>query len=151
MSKKHKDINDAQVLALLRVRKMRLKLEMDRVDMAIKAFENIKEIDPLDAAIYEVEEQEGPLITDELAESILMYNPKLTTEKKIEYALRHLISAEASQIAEFLIRVDGHIKGVYAFNNNITYTASRMYKLGKIGANKVGKRNVYFLFKPPVS
>ena len=143
MSRKHISITDKQVLSELRLRRLRLKVELERVDLAIKAFENIKEIDPLDAVIYEVEEMET---SEEIAVSILMYNPRMSTEKKILYVLERLgRPANVQDITEYLVRVDGHIKNVAALFNNVTYVASRMYKSGKIDADKEGRKNLYYL------
>lgn len=147
MYKKPKDITDAQVLAQLKVRRLRLKAELERVEMAIRAFEDIKDIDPLDMAIYEAEDLESPsTIQEDLAVSILMYNPKMSAEKKILYVLGRIGKpSTAQEITEYLVKVDGHIKHVELVFNNITYVASRMYKSGKLLANRVGKKNLYYL------
>jgi hypothetical protein len=146
MASTYKDVTDAQVLTQLKRRKVKLQLELERVEIAIRAFETNITIDLLDAAVYEVEEQtDTTIIQDDLAMSILMYNPRLTAEKKIEYALSKIGSADADQISSYLVRIDGHVKNADRFYNNITYVASRMYKAGKLSAEKVGKRNVYRL------
>jgi len=148
MKVKIRDITDTQVLKQLRTRRVRLQMELERVNLAIKAFEDIKDIDPLDAVLYDLDEEDLNVAKEvDLAEAILMYNPKMTAEKKIEYALRQLKTAEANEIAEYLLKVDGHIKDATKFFNNITYVASRMYKIGKLGADKAGKKNRYKLLK----
>lgn len=146
MSNKLKDISDTQVLAQLRSRKLRLQLELERVDIAIRAFENIKDIDPLDAAIYELDEAESVIsVQDELATAILLYNPKMTAEKKIEYALKQIGTGNTHEITEYLLRVDGHVTDVTRLFNNVTFVASRMYRAGRLGVDKVGNKNRYKL------
>lgn len=146
MANKHKDISDAQVLGQLRTRKLRLQLELERVIIAIKAFENIQDIDPLDAALYsdEIVIDTAPL-QDDIARSILMYNPKMTAEKKIEFTLRNIESGDTHDITEYILRVDGHIKDVTRLFNNITFVCSRMLNSGRLLAEKHGKRNVFRL------
>jgi hypothetical protein len=143
-----RDISDAQVLKELRLRKVRLKMELDRVEIAIKAFENIKDVDPLDVAIYELDDVGNYNdIKDDLTKSILLYNPKMTAEKKILYALNHIEKGDASDITEYILKVDGHIKNTDKLFNNITYVASKMYCNGKLDAERVGKKNKYLLLK----
>ncbi|MES2428609.1 MAG: hypothetical protein V4560_16625 [Bacteroidota bacterium] len=147
MAASKKDITDAQVLAQLRTRKLRLQLELERVNIAIRAFENIKDIDPLDAIVFELED---PLsdnfgVDDTLAKSILMYNPKMSMEKKILYVLEEIGNGDAHAITEYLLKVDGHIKDTVKLFNSVTYSASRMYKTGKLNVSKEGKKNVYKL------
>lgn len=141
-----KSISDSQVLVQLRLRKLRLQLELERVDAAIRAFENIKDIDPLDAVLYsdEIEIDTTP-IQDEMARAILLYNPKMTAEKKIEFALKAIESGDTHDITEYILRVDGHIKDTTRLFNNITFVASRMLNSGKLVAEKFGKRNVFKL------
>jgi len=141
---KQKNITDAQVLAQLKSRKVRLQIELERVNIAIKAFERVKEIDPLDAIVYEIDElQDSTGIQNDLAVAILMYNPAMTAEKKILYALDNIKSGTAEDISDYIIRVDGHIKNTNKVYNRITYVASRMYKAGRLEVEKQGNKNIY--------
>jgi hypothetical protein len=138
-------LSDAQVLAQLKVRRVKLKMELDRIEVAIKAFENIdvEAINMLDALPYMVEDIQ---VDDEFAEALLMYNPKDTIEKKIIYILGKIKSGSASDIAEYLLRIDGHIKDTSRVYSRITYVASRMFRTGKITAERTRKKNIYRLW-----
>lgn len=77
------DITDVQVLRQLKMRKIKLKMELDRVEIAIRAFTDLdeKKIEMLEAAPYMLDE----IYTaddDEIAQAILMYNPKDSYQKK---------------------------------------------------------------------
>lgn len=137
-------MTDAQVLEQLKLRKIRLKIELERVELAIRAFEKIKTIDPLDFAAYSADDLELQ-VDEDLSASILMYNPSLSVEKKIHYALSQIGRGTAKEITAYLIRVDGHIKNAKEFHERITYLTSRLYRLGNINAEKDGKRNIYYL------
>ncbi|MGZ3874403.1 MAG: hypothetical protein ACXVJD_15890, partial [Mucilaginibacter sp.] len=79
------ELTDAQVLAQLKVKRLQLKIQLERVEVAIKAFEKVGEIEYLDALPYLIE---GEIEVDEdLGEAILMYNPKDSVNKKILYVL----------------------------------------------------------------
>jgi len=134
------DISDAQVLAQLYRRKAKLSIELEKVNTAIKAFEDVDEnsLDELDIAPYTVEE-----ITDELAIATLMYNPKSTAEKKIQFALSKIGKGDATQITQYLLRIDNSTKDEKKLHDRVTYVASRMYKAGKLDAEKIGKKNIY--------
>jgi hypothetical protein len=140
-------MTDAEVLAQLKLRRIRLRIELDRVDKAILAFETIDHIEPLDILAYSVEDME---VTEEFATDILMYNPAWSVQRKIEYALVKLGKADARSLTEYLVRVDGHIKDSNMFHNRITYEASRLYKLNRIKAERQGKKNYYSLFPKEV-
>jgi hypothetical protein len=135
-------LTDAQVLTQLRSRRIRLKLELERVDIAIKAFESITDIDPLEALPYMVEDI---VVDDDLLMSHLMYNPTMSVEKKIQYVLEKIGEGDANAITTYLLRIDPHIKSTERMYERITYVASRMYKLGKIEAVRTGKKNIYKL------
>ncbi|MDB5117799.1 MAG: hypothetical protein JWQ79_3291 [Mucilaginibacter sp.] len=134
------ELTDAQVLEQLKYRKLRLQLEMENVDRAIKAFTNITEIDPLDAAIYMDEEI---VIDDDFGMALLSYNPKMSAQKKVLYALGRIKKGNARDIVDYIIRVDGHIKDTRKLSDRITWIASRMYKQGAIDAERIGRKNVY--------
>ncbi|QTE46019.1 hypothetical protein J3L21_11890 [Mucilaginibacter rubeus] len=131
------DLTDEQVLAQLKVRRVKLKMELDRVEVAIKAFENIGEINILDAMPYMMEDLE---VDEDLLISTLMYNPKMTAEKKVIFTLSKIGKGDASDITEYILRIDGHIKDTKRAFERITYVCSRMFKSGKITAERVGKR-----------
>jgi len=139
------ELSDAQVLAQLKIRRVKLKMELDRVEVAIKAFERIdmEAINMLDALPYMVEDI---TIDDDFANALLMYNPKDTMEKKIIYVLGKIGSGTASDIAEYLLRIDGHIKDTQRVYSRITYVASRMFRLGKITAEQISRKNHYKLW-----
>lgn len=131
---------DAQVLAQLYRRKAKLSIELERVNVAIQAFEEIDEnsLEELDVAPYMIEANK-----DEMAIATLMYNPKWTIEKKIIYVLSKINKGTVKQIVEYLIQIDRDEKDPQQLFENVTFKASRMYKAGKIDAEKEGKRNIY--------
>jgi hypothetical protein len=140
------EITDAQVLAQLKMRRVRLKIELERVELGIKAFEDVKEVEELDALPYIVESDE--IIDDEqLGIAKLMYNPRMSREKKILYVLSKIGQGDVHAIASYLIRIDSntHPSDTRQVYDRVTWVASRMYKLGKIDAFKDGKKNVYKL------
>lgn len=137
------ELTDAQVLAQLKMRRVQLKIQLERVEIAIKAFEKVGEIEYLDALPYLID---GEIeIDEELSKAMLMYNPKASVNKKIVYILSKIGEGDANDIAEYLLRIDGHIKNIDRVYNRITYVASRMYRTGVIDAVKRGKKNVYKL------
>ncbi len=137
---------DAQVLAQLRIKKTRLKIELERVELAIKAFEELPdELDELEVLPYMLDEI--PQSEDDLAVAILMYKPKASAEKKIQYVLSKIGSGDAKRITEYLLNIDKGIKDAEALHERITYVSSRMFRRGEINATKSGKRNVYSLKK----
>ncbi len=137
------DAQDKQILTQLKVKRVRLLVELERVEIAIKAFENIRDIDPLDALPYLMDEVEQDM--DELAVATLMYNPKMTAEKKILFVLGKIKRGTALDITEYLLRVDKDIKDGKALYERITYVSSRMFKFDKLAVSKDGKKNVYYL------
>jgi len=139
------ELTDAQVLAQLKVRRVKLKMELERVEIAIKAFENIdmEQVNMLDALPYMVEDI---TIDDDFANAVLMYNPNDTAERKILYVLDKIGSGTASDIVAYLFRVDGHIKDTERIYKRVTYVASRMFKSGKITAEQISRKNHYKLW-----
>ncbi|WP_426585289.1 hypothetical protein [Mucilaginibacter sp. R-33] len=136
------ELTDEQVLAQLKVRRVKLKMELERVEIAIKAFENIGEINVLDAMPYMMDDLE---VDEDLLISTLMYNPKMSAEKKVLFALSKIGKGDATDITEYILRVDGHIRDTKRAFERITYVSSRMFKAGKITAEREGKKNVYKL------
>ncbi|MDB5153048.1 MAG: hypothetical protein JWR54_1799 [Mucilaginibacter sp.] len=137
------DISEAQVLTQLRIKKARLLMELERVNVAIKAFEEIGEVDELDMLPYMMDEAiENP---DELAIATLMYQPKASAEKKIQFVLSKIGKGDAKEITKYLIKIDKDIKDAVALYERITYVASRMFRFGKLEAERSGKRNLYRL------
>jgi tetratricopeptide (TPR) repeat protein len=136
------ELTDTEVLAQLKTKRVRLLLELERVDTAIKAFEEVKEIDPWDAVRFD---DDITADTDELAIATLFYNPKTTVEKKIQFVLSKIGKGDARDITQYLIRIDKNVKDEKALHTRITYVASRLFNLNIIEAEKVGKKNVYRL------
>ncbi len=137
------ELTDAQVLQQLKMRKVKLSLELERVEIAIKAFQPVTAVEPLDAAPYLFDE-----ITpadDELAIATLMYNPHSSFEKKVQYVLSKINRGTATDITQYLLRIDKGIKDERALHTRITYVSSRLFKQKIILADKIGKKNVYFL------
>jgi hypothetical protein len=136
---------DAQVLAQLKKKKVRLKLELERVEIAIRAFEEIDEnnIDPLDEIRFD--EDIACNYKDELAIATLMYNPKSSYEKKIQFVLSKIGNGDAKEITEYITKIDKDIKDLQGLYERITYVSSRMSKTGKLNAVKSGKKNLYKL------
>ncbi|AMR31975.1 hypothetical protein A0256_11345 [Mucilaginibacter sp. PAMC 26640] len=139
------EMTDAQVLAQLKLRKLKLRMELDRVEMAIKAFENIKAISVLDALPYMVDDPDEIVFDDSVMEATLFYNPSMSAEKKVLYVLSKVQFGDAAAITEYILRIDGHVKHADRFYSRITYVCSRMFKAGKIVAEKQGKKNIYRL------
>lgn len=141
------ELTDAQVLAQLKMRRVRLKIELERVELAIKAFEDVKEVEELDALPYLIEYEELPIDTDEINVAKLMYNPRMSREKKVLYVLSKIGQGDVAAISNYLMRIDNttHPKAADKIFERITWVASRMYKAKKIGAIKQGKRNIYKL------
>lgn len=139
------ELSDEQVLAQLKLRRVRLKLELEKVNIAIRAFEDEdeKNLDFLEAAPYLIEEMSPD--NDEMAIATLMYNPRSSYQKKVMFVLSKLGEGDASDITQYLLRIDKKIKDHKALHERITYVASRMFNLNEITAHKVGKRNVYRL------
>lgn len=135
-------LTDAQVLTHLKSRRIKLKLELERVEIAIKAFEPIDHIDPLEIMPYMVDEI---MVDDDLLMSALMYNPTMSVEKKVLYVLGKIIEGDANAITTYLLRIDPHIKSTERTYERVTYVCSRMYKLGKLDAIRQGKKNIYKL------
>jgi hypothetical protein len=59
--------------------------------------------------------------------------------------LSKLGEGDVADIAEYIIRIDGHIKDEQRVYKRVTYVASRMFKTGVIDAVKSGKKNYYKL------
>jgi hypothetical protein len=137
------ELTDAQVLAQLKMRKVKLSLELERVNIAIKAFEEVKEIDPLDAAPYLFDEVTPA--DDELAIATLMYNPHSSFEKKVQYVLAKIGKGTAHDITQYLLRIDKGVKDERRLYSRITYVASRLFNQKIISAEVVGRKNVYAL------
>ncbi len=145
-------ITDTQVVAQLKLRRAKLKVELERVEIAIRAFQEVdeKNMDYLEAAPYLVEE----IITadnDEMAQAILLYNPRDSYNRKIKYALSKIGEGSATHITQYLLQIDRKIKEVNNFHQRITYSASRMYKQGEIAARQDGRINIYKLKTLPVT
>jgi hypothetical protein len=146
MKAQYKELSDAQVLTQLHYKRVRLQWQLDRVNIAIRAYEMPLEIDALEIAQYELEGIENNTeVDDDLTKAILLYNPKSSNEKKILFALNNIGSGDAYEITQYILKVDGHIKDANRLFDRVTYYASRMYKAGKLDVDKVGKKNRYRL------
>jgi hypothetical protein len=135
-------LTDAQVLTQLKGRRIKLKLELERVEIAIKAFERVDIIDPLEVLPYMVDDI---VVDDDLLMSHLMYNPTMSVEKKVLYVLGKIFEGDANAITTYLLRIDPHIKSTERTYERVTYVCSRMYRLGKLDAVRQGKKNIYKL------
>jgi hypothetical protein len=139
---------DAQVIAQLRLRKIKLIIEMERVDLAIKAFDQIDDLEELDLLPYSMEGVvDNTCDEDEIAIATLLYKPNDTIEKKIQFVLSKLGKGDVKAIAEYLCVIDKDIKDAKKLFDSITFKASRMYRVGKLSIEKYGKKNVYLLKK----
>ena len=138
------ELTDAQVLAQLRIRRIKLKMELDKVEIAIKAFErvDVESMNMLELLPYATDEID---VDEDFMQSVLIYNPKDSVEKKIVFILGKIGSGTAEDICEYLLRIDGHIKDGKRVFNRVTYVASRMFRLGQITADRAGRRNIYKL------
>jgi len=119
-------MTEKQVLTQLRLRKLKLTLELERVEIAIKAFEDID-------------------VTSLNEFDLLAYRSDMTNEDKILWALGKLKEATAMEISDYLIHMDATLTNRTRVINAITYSASRMFNTKKIEAKKVGTKNFYRL------
>ena len=139
-------MTDAQVLTQLKKKKVRLLMQLERVDVAIKAFQNIdvKEIESLELLAYD-----DDMDIDVEAESekdmrnYKQYNPRMTNEQKVFWALAKMGTATAVELSDFLMHQDESLKNRTLVVRAITYSTSRMFNAGKIEAEKRGYRNYY--------
>ncbi|MFB9842687.1 hypothetical protein [Mucilaginibacter ginsenosidivorans] len=134
------ELTDAQVLTQLRLRKIKLTLELERVDIAIKAFE---EVDVSGMNKFDLMAIDTDVDTDLAADK--RYSPTMTNEQKVLWALSKMKRATAVEISDYLIHTDPELKNRHRVITAITYTASRMFNAGKIGGEKVGTKNWYKL------
>jgi hypothetical protein len=143
------ELTDSQVLSQLRMKRVRLKIELERVELAIKAFEEVAEVEPLDALPYLMEDGEYKGDEEDLAITKLMYNARMGREQKVMYVLSKIKQGDVNDIANYLMKIDStiHPNERTAIHDRITWVASRMYKAKKIGAIKKGKKNIYKLLE----
>jgi len=141
------ELTDSQVLSQLKIKRATLKIELERVDIAIRAFEDIGELEELDVLPYMEQPEDFVQGDEELSVAKLMYNPRMSREKKVLYVLSKIRQGDISAIANYLMRVDTtiHPRETQAIFDRLTWVASRMYKAKKIGAYKEGKKNIYKL------
>jgi hypothetical protein len=142
------DISDSQVLSQLRKRRLKLTLEIERVDLAIKAFEEVQlnQNTSLELLAYDSETDEELLnMVDNDLKSLVMYHPKMKHEQKVYWALGQLKEGTAIEIADLIMHQDTTIKHRTAIVNAMSYTCSRLKMWGKIDMVKKGKLNYYRL------
>jgi len=72
-----------------------------------------------------------------------MYNPTMSMERKILYILDKIVSGDATAITTYLLRIDPNITNTDRIYERVTYVASRMYRAGKLDAERIGKKNKY--------
>jgi len=140
------ELTDAEVLSQLRKRKIKLTLELERVEIAIKAFEDVdvSGLSKFDLLAYDTD-LDTTVDADLKSEARERYNPEMTNEQKIIWALRLMKEATATEIADYLIHQDEGLKNRQRVVQAITFSASRMFKMGKIDADKRGTKNFYKL------
>ncbi len=141
------ELTEKEILSQLRLRKVKLTLELQRIELAIKAFEDVDinslnefDIMAVDADLH----SEFPHDSD-TEPKVLMYHEKMGYEDKILWTLGRLKTATASEITGYLMRYDSKPRNKTKFNQSITFTASRMYRLGKINAERRSRVNIYSL------
>lgn len=143
-----RELTDTQLLTQLKKRKVRLLMEMERVDMAIRAFERAdeNELNSLDILAYNPDidiPTEDEVNTD--LKTFKQYSPNMHNEQKVFWALEKMVEATAMEMADFLMHQDSTLKHRTLVVRGVTYTASRMFNLGKIKARKKGNINLYRL------
>jgi hypothetical protein len=138
------DLTDKQVLTQLRLKKLRLTLELERVEIAIKAFEgvDVNSLNEFDLLAYDTDIDTA--VADDL-KSDVRYSSDMNNESKILWALSKLKEGTAIEISDYLMHTDSTLTHRTRVINAITYSASRMFKADKIAANKVGTKNIYSL------
>jgi len=117
---------------------MKLTLELERVDIAIKAFE---EVDMRGMNKFDLLAMDTDVDTDLAKEK--RYTSDMTNEQKVTWALSKMKRATAMEISDYLIHTDPELKNRHRVIQAITYTASRMFNAGKISGEKVGAKNWY--------
>ena len=137
-------MTEKQVLTQLRLRKLKLTLELERVEIAIKAFEDIDvtSLNEFDLLAYDNNIDTGEV---EDFKNDVRYRSDMTNEDKILWALGKLKEATAMEISDYLIHMDATLTNRTRVINAITYSASRMFNTKKIEAKKVGTKNFYRL------
>jgi len=143
------DLTNETILSQLKLKKAQLMMELNRVNLAIDAFEevdinNMNELEIL--AINPDLHSEFEADTD-LEPKPILYHAKMSYEHKILWALGKMQTATASEITDYLIRFDGAVRNRTRFLQGIVFTASRMFKFGKINAEKRSRVNIYSLEK----
>jgi len=138
------EMTEKQVLTQLRLRKLKLTLELERVEIAIKAFEDIDvtSLNEFDLLAYDNNIDTGEV---EDFKNDVRYRSDMTNEDKILWALGKLKEATAMEISDYLIHMDATLTNRTRVINAITYSASRMFNTKKIEAKKVGTKNFYRL------
>ena len=140
------ELTDEQVLTQLRKRKIKLVLELERVEIAIKAFEDVdvSGLNKFDLLAYDTD-LNTTVDADLQKEAKERYSPDMNNEQKILWALRLMKEASAVEISDYIIHQDPELKNRQRVIQAITYSASRMFNAGKIGAYKRGPKNFYRL------
>lgn len=142
------ELTDAQVVTHLKKRRLKLVMELERVDLALKAFEQVelRKLNRLEilAVDYNVEEELLSEVDKEL-EALMLYSPDMTHEQKVYFALSKMQEATAVEIADFLMFQDTNMKHRRAIINAMTYMCSRLKARGKIAMRKKGHVNYYRL------
>jgi len=138
------EIKEAQVIEYLHKKKTNLIVQLRRIDAALKALGEVGELNELDT-IAEIYSPYELIDNDDYNKTVLMYNPRMTAKKKVEFVLGKLVSADASEIAEYIMRIDRSIKDRNKLHERITYVCSQMYREGTLTADRMGKKYVYRL------
>jgi len=141
------DVTDEAILSQLKLKRIKLTLELQRINLAIEAFEGVDinsinefELMAIDPSLH-TEMRDN--IDDE--PKLVMYHEKMSYEEKILWALGKLRTATAKEITDYIIRFDGGQRNRTRLLERITHTASRMCALKKINAVKRSRINIYSL------
>ena len=137
-------LTDEKILAHLKARHEKLKLEAELVETAIKIFEDTVP-GPSDIVISLPGQGETADTYADYAGSLLTYNPKDKVENKIIFILGKIGYGDTEEIVDYLLRVDHDIKDIKRVYSRIDRVANRMFMNGLITSEKIGKKSVYKL------
>lgn len=122
------ELTDEQVLTQLRKRKIKLVLELERVEIAIKAFEDVdvSGLNKFDLLAYDTD-LNTTVDADLQKEAKERYSPDMNNEQKILWALRLMKEASAVEISDYIIHQDPELKNRQRVIQAITYSAAVSY------------------------
>jgi len=137
-------LTDEKILAHLKARQEKLKLEAELVETAIKIFEDTAP-GPIDmpGSLPGLVEPAGA--NADFANALLTYNPKDKVEHKIIFILRKIGHGDVDEIVGYLLRIDHHIKDIKRVYSRVNHVANKMLMNGVITADAIGMKTVYKL------